>query len=176
MATDLLRRNPGVFRKLYAVNHQLHYSRFCSPNGAIGDNGLHFVRRLSSGRDPNDEYDYIVVGAGSAGCVVANRLVLGDHKARVLLTEAGPPGDQSLFVRMPAGLVFVMLNKKIAWHHETSPQVRQQILLLGQLYRDVCPSVASRLKTLHEGRPYSENQDFIGFQPTEITDPYMSTL
>jgi choline dehydrogenase-like flavoprotein len=55
-----------------------------------------------------DQFDFIVVGGGSAGCVVANRLVL-DHGARVLVLEAGPP-DKSPLIRVPAGS-FEMLFK-----------------------------------------------------------------
>ncbi len=54
----------------------------------------------------SDRYDYVIVGAGSAGCVVANRLVT-EHNFRVLLLEAGPK-DDDLLIRMPAGS-FAML-------------------------------------------------------------------
>jgi choline dehydrogenase len=49
-----------------------------------------------------DHFDYIVIGAGSAGCVLANRLS-ADHGVSVLLVESGP-SDDSLFVRMPRGI------------------------------------------------------------------------
>ena len=54
-----------------------------------------------SANGTEDEFDYIIVGAGSSGCVIANRLT-ADPNTRVLLLEAGPR-DNSIFIRMPAG-------------------------------------------------------------------------
>ncbi len=63
-------------------------------------------------------HDFVVVGAGSAGCVLANRLVRAGYT--VLLLEAGPP-DNSLFVRMPATFVRVIGTAR-SWLYETGPQ------------------------------------------------------
>jgi len=62
--------------------------------------------------------DYIVVGAGSAGCVIAHRLVKAGHS--VLLLEAGPT-DDTRFVKMPATFVRVIGTER-SWIYETTPQ------------------------------------------------------
>ena len=65
-------------------------------------------------------FDYIVVGAGSAGCVVANRLS-GNARNTVLLLEAGP-ADDSLFVRMPAAFSLTAQRKRFDWGYWSEPE------------------------------------------------------
>lgn len=65
----------------------------------------------------SSSYDYIVVGAGSAGCVLANRLsASGKHS--VLLIEAGGP-DNNFWIKVPAGISFVMTNPAYVWPNLT---------------------------------------------------------
>ncbi len=64
-------------------------------------------------------YDYIIVGAGSAGCVLANRL--SEPGARVLLLEAGP-ADRTWKIHMPAALTYNLCDTKYNWAYETEPQ------------------------------------------------------
>ena len=65
-------------------------------------------------------YDYIVVGAGSAGCVIANRLSEDPNKT-VLLLEAGG-SDKSIFVRMPTALSIPMNMDKFNWGFKSRPE------------------------------------------------------
>jgi choline dehydrogenase len=64
-------------------------------------------------------YDYIIVGAGSAGCVLANRLS-EDPGIKVLLLEAGPR-DWHPFIHMPAGLAKLVGKKGVNWDYNTEP-------------------------------------------------------
>jgi choline dehydrogenase len=65
-------------------------------------------------------YDYIIVGAGSAGCVLANRLS-ADPSVSVLLLEAGPR-DWHPFIHMPAGIAKLVGRKGVNWDYSTEPE------------------------------------------------------
>ncbi len=67
-----------------------------------------------------EHYDYIVVGAGSAGCVLANRLT-EDGDATVLLLEAGG-SERDLFLDMPAAFAFAIDSKRFDWGYTSEPE------------------------------------------------------
>ena len=72
---------------------------------------------MSGSADMDGEYDYIIVGAGSAGCVVANRLS-ANGKRRVLLLEAGGQ-DNWIWFHIPVGYLFAIGNPRSDWMFET---------------------------------------------------------
>ncbi|MBS37442.1 MAG: choline dehydrogenase [Thiotrichales bacterium] len=66
-----------------------------------------------------ESFDYVIVGAGSAGCVIANRLVtLG--QAKVCVLEAGPR-DYNPFIHIPAGFMKTVENPNVNWMYQTEP-------------------------------------------------------
>jgi choline dehydrogenase len=73
---------------------------------------------------PERAWDYIIVGAGSAGCVLAHRLS-ARSELKVLLLEAGGP-DSNPFIHMPAGLARLVGNRRINWRYYTEPEPELQ--------------------------------------------------
>ena len=66
------------------------------------------------------EADYVVIGAGSAGCVLASRLS-EDGGARVVLLEAGPR-DWHPMIHVPAGVLKLLYNPRVNWNYATDPE------------------------------------------------------
>ena len=72
-----------------------------------------------TGSDDNT-YDYVIVGAGSAGCVLASRLT-EDGKRTVLLLEAGPE-DRYVWIHIPIGYAKTMFHPVYNWMFYTEPE------------------------------------------------------
>ena len=77
---------------------------------------------VNNNNNNNDasEFDYVIVGAGSAGCVLANRLS-ADGKHSVLLLEAGPK-DTNLWIHVPLGYGKLFKEKSVNWMYQTEPE------------------------------------------------------
>lgn len=66
------------------------------------------------------EFDYVIIGAGSAGCVLANRLSVASQQTVALLEAGG--SDKHPFIAMPLGIVMALRSRALNWQYETTPQ------------------------------------------------------
>lgn len=71
-------------------------------------------------------YDYIIVGAGTAGCLLANRLS-ADPRNNVLLLEAGGR-DNWIWLHIPAGYLYAIGDKHADWLFKTAPETYDEII------------------------------------------------
>jgi choline dehydrogenase len=74
---------------------------------------------MTAGAEPGADTDYLVIGAGSAGCVVASRL--SETGARVALLEAGPR-DRHPWIHVPAGVLKLLRDPRVNWNYATEPE------------------------------------------------------
>jgi choline dehydrogenase len=78
------------------------------------------MEELALSKRPKLEFNYIIVGAGSAGCVLANRLS-HNPQTRVLLLEAGPK-NTALSLKMPAAVLSNLTSTKHNWAFQGEPE------------------------------------------------------
>jgi len=102
------------------------------------------------------EFDYVIVGAGSAGCVLANRLT-EDPAVEVCLIEAGPR-DNSIFIRMPAALTFPIESDIYNWKFESEPETELNGRTIGQA-RGRCLGGSSSINGMVFVRGAAEDYD-----------------
>ena len=88
--------------------------RNAPPPQTVGESDRGTLMNIAAG------YDYIIVGGGSAGCVLANRLT-EDDGARVLLLEAGGP-DRHPYIQIPLGLGKLQQHKMFDWGYRSEPE------------------------------------------------------
>ena len=119
----------------------------------------------------DEAFDYVIVGAGSAGCVLADRLT-EDGRSTVLVLEYGG-SDRSVFIQMPAALSIPMNSKTYNWGYRSEPEphlggrrialsARQgsRRLVLDQRPR-LCARPSARFRALGGGR-----REGLGLSPT----------
>ena len=96
-------------------------------------------------------FDYVIVGAGSAGCVLANRLS-ADPNTSVLLLEAGAK-DSWIWIHIPVGYLYCIGNPRADWCYRTEPDpIRAARCSAGPLPSTPCSICAARRAITTSGR------------------------
>ncbi len=105
----------------------------------------------------NLTFDYIVIGAGTAGCLLANRLSANKHK-RVLLIEAGGKDDYH-WIHIPVGYLYCIGNPRTDWMYKTEPETglngRQLIYPRGKVLGG-CSSINGMIYMRGQVRDYNQ--------------------
>src|SRR3954453_9242696 len=105
----------------------------------------------------SDAFDYVIVGAGTAGCVLANRLS-ADSRNSVLLLEAGGKDDW-IWIHIPVGYLYCIGNQRTDWCYKTEPQEGLNGRTIGYARGRVlggCSSINAMLYMRGQARDYDE--------------------
>src|SRR5687767_8197594 len=97
----------------------------------------------------SQRYDYVIVGGGSAGCALANRLS-ADPSNRVLVLEAGRPDyPWDVFIHMPAALTFPIGSRFYDWRYESEPEPHMHDRRVYHARGKVLDRKSTRLNSSH---------------------------